>query len=54
MISKFKFLCVVVFVGLLVACATEKPVGTGSNANDPVISSAPVRIPVGLGLFSAK
>jgi type IV pilus assembly protein PilF len=40
MISKFKFLCLFMFVSALFACATEKPVGTGSNANDPVISRA--------------
>ena len=40
MISRFKFLCVFACVGLLFACATEKPVGTGSNANNPVVARA--------------
>jgi len=40
MIPRFKFVCVFMLIGLLFACATEKPVGTGSNANDPVVSRA--------------
>ena len=45
--TSVKFLCVIFILGLFTACATEAPVGTGSNANDPVTSRAQAHTELG-------
>jgi type IV pilus assembly protein PilF len=40
MISKFKWICLILVLSLLCSCAEQQTKGTGSNANDPVIARA--------------
>jgi len=47
MILKFKLLYLFFMVSLFSACATDAPVGTGSNANDPVLSRAQAHTELG-------
>jgi len=47
MILKFKLLYLLFMVSLFSACATDAPVGTGSNANDPVLSRAQAHTELG-------